>query len=188
MIKTAKKIDAAAYSQLCNQHTMKHKAVFIDRDGVINSDEGHYYIYRVNDFVINPGIREGLKMLYDAEFMLVVVTNQGGVAKGIYTLDDVNAVHTHLQNELSQCGIQLSAIKVCPHHESVAPCSCRKPSPQMILEAINELEIDPNQSYLIGDSKRDIEAGEAAGLKRCFKIDANASIMDACQQIVNDRP
>ena len=162
------------------------KAVFLDRDGVINSDEGHYYIYKVEDFVINKDVREGLKRLADAGFLLVVVTNQGGVAKGIYSLDDVAAVHNHLKQQLSEVGVELAQIKVCPHHESVAPCTCRKPSPQMILEAIDELDIDPCQSYLIGDSKRDIEAGQAAGLRQCFKINSNASILDACQQIIAD--
>jgi D-glycero-D-manno-heptose 1,7-bisphosphate phosphatase len=162
------------------------KAVFIDRDGVINSDEGHYYIYRVDDFVLNNDVIAGLKMLSDAGFLLVVITNQGGVAKGIYSLDDVAAVHNYLKQQLREAGIELAGIKVCPHHESVAPCTCRKPSPQMILEAASELNIDLQHSYLIGDSKRDIEAGEAAGLKQCFKIQSNASILDACNQIVDN--
>lgn len=161
------------------------KAVFIDRDGVINSDEGHYYIYRVEDFVLNKDVVTGLKMLSDAGFLLVVITNQGGVAKGIYSLDDVTTVHNYLKQQLREAGIELACIKVCPHHESVAPCTCRKPSPQMILEAAAELDIDLLQSYLIGDSKRDIEAGQAAGLKNCFKIHSNASILDACQQITD---
>ena len=162
------------------------KAVFIDRDGVINSDEGHYYIYRVADFKINPDVVEGLKMLKQAGFELIIVTNQGGVAKGIYTIEDVNEVHQYLKNQLSKDDIQILDIKVCPHHESVSVCTCRKPSPEMILQAIKKHNIDANHSYLIGDSKRDIEAGERAGLKRCFKINSNESILSACQQIIEE--
>lgn len=161
------------------------KAVFLDRDGVINSDEGHYYIYRKEDFVINPGVFEGLRMLVDAGFCLVVITNQGGVAKGIYTVDEVDAVHNYLKTQLAERGISLTDIFYCPHHESVAPCDCRKPSPKMILDACKKHGIDPELSYLIGDSGRDIEAGQAAGLKQCYKVAPNSSIVDVCRSIAN---
>jgi D-glycero-D-manno-heptose 1,7-bisphosphate phosphatase len=160
------------------------KAVFLDRDGVINSDEGHYYIYKVEDYVINDGIREGLKMLQNAGFLLIVITNQGGVAKGEYSLDDVALVHHHLRSELAKSDIHLTDIYFCPHHESVSQCDCRKPSPKMIVDAMEKYEIDASQSFLIGDSTRDIEAGEKAGLKQCFKIKANSSIILACEQIL----
>jgi D-glycero-D-manno-heptose 1,7-bisphosphate phosphatase len=165
--------------------TTLKKAVFIDRDGVINSDEGHYYIYKVEDFKINPGIFEGLKRLQDAGFLLVVITNQGGVAKGIYTEADIDMVHTYLKAQLKQNSIDLTDIFYCPHHDAVAPCDCRKPSPKMILDACQKHHIDPKQSYMIGDSGRDMEAGNAAGLKACFKIKANSSILDACDHILN---
>lgn len=163
---------------------MIHKAVFIDRDGVINSDEGHYYIYRVEDFQLNPDLPKALKMLADNGFMLIVITNQGGVAKGEYTLADVNKVHAYLRTLLIKEAVELDAIYVCPHHHSVAPCECRKPSPYMILQGINEFDIDPKRSYMIGDSTRDIEAGEAAGLKQCFKVPKNSSILEVCKLIV----
>lgn len=163
---------------------MVHKAVFLDRDGVINSDEGHYYIYRVEDFKLNPDLPEALKLLADQGFVLIVVTNQGGVAKGEYTLSDVAAVHAFLRSELAKTGVELDAIYVCPHHQSVSPCECRKPSPYMILQGLKEYDIDPKKSFLIGDSMRDIEAGDAAGLKQCFKVEKNRSILDVCRQIV----
>ncbi|MFT3737178.1 MAG: HAD family hydrolase [Breznakibacter sp.] len=162
---------------------MLKKAVFLDRDGVINSDVGHYYIYRVEDFEINPGIFEGLKLLRDAGFELVVVTNQGGVAKGVYSMHDVEKVHGYLNAQLAGHGIWLTDIFVCPHHESIAVCDCRKPSPKMILDACQEYGIDPHASYLIGDSARDIEAGQAAGLRQCFRIQPNTSIVDICLKI-----
>lgn len=161
-----------------------HKAVFIDRDGVINSDEGHYYVYRVEDYRINKGVFEGLKKLQDAGFLLIIITNQGGVAKGEYTLDDVEMVHRHLIDELAKHDVFLTDIYFCPHHESVSLCDCRKPSPKMILDAMAKYDIDGCQSFLIGDSSRDIEAGEKAGLKKCFKIKANSSIIPVCEQII----
>lgn len=163
---------------------MIHKAVFIDRDGVINSDEGHYYIYRVEDFKINSDIPQALKLLSDAGFALVVITNQGGVAKGKYTLSDVNNVHQYLKKELAKYDVELDGIYVCPHHEAVEPCVCRKPSPYMIQQAFVDLDIDPSKSFMIGDSERDIIAGDAAGLKRCFRVMKNTSIIDVCKLII----
>jgi len=159
------------------------KAIFLDRDGVINSDIGHYYIYRVEDFVINKGIINSLKRFQDAGYILIVITNQGGVAKGIYSCEDVNKVHHYLETRLKENGILLQEIYYCPHHESVASCKCRKPSPYMINQAIKKYNIDISMSYLIGDSKRDIEAAEAAGVKG-IKIEANEDISSYCDRII----
>lgn len=159
------------------------KAIFLDRDGVINSDIGHYYIYRVEDFVINKGIINSLKRFQDAGYILIVITNQGGVAKGIYSCEDVNKVHHYLETILKENGILLQEIYYCPHHESVASCKCRKPSPYMINQAIQKYNIDISMSYLIGDSKRDIEAAEAAGVKG-IKIEANEDISSYCDRII----
>jgi len=159
------------------------KAIFLDRDGVINSDVGHYYIYRVEDFVINKGIINSLKRFQDAGYILIVITNQGGVAKGIYSCEDVNKVHHYLETILKENGILLQEIYYCPHHESVASCKCRKPSPYMINQAIQKYNIDISMSYLIGDSKRDIEAAEAAGVKG-IKIEANEDISSYCDRII----
>lgn len=163
----------------------KIKAVFIDRDGVINDDTGHYYIYRVEDFKINNGIVDGLKILSKSGYKLILITNQAGIAKGEYTHEDVDKVHTYLTQQLRFKGIVLTDIFYCPHHDSISECNCRKPKPGMILEAINKYEIDPNQSYLIGDSPRDIQAGESAGLKECFKIESNQSIVNICKKIAS---
>ena len=159
------------------------KAIFLDRDGVINSDVGHYYIYRVEDFVINKGIINSLKRFQDAGYILIVITNQGGVAKGIYSCEDVNKVHHYLETILKENGILLQENYYCPHHETVASCKCRKPSPYMINQAIKKYNIDISMSYLIGDSKRDIEAAEAAGVKG-IKIEANEDISSYCDRII----
>ncbi len=159
------------------------KAIFLDRDGVINSDIGHYYIYKVKDFIINKGIVNSLKRFQEAGYMLFIVSNQGGVAKGIYSSDDVDQIHAHLEAKLLENDIRLQEIYYCPHHESVASCECRKPSPYMINQAIRKYNIDIKTSYLIGDSKRDIEAAEAAGIKG-IKIEANEDISIYCDKIL----
>lgn len=161
-----------------------NKAVFIDRDGVINNDEGHYYIFKPKDFKLNYDIVEGLKSLQNAGYKLIIITNQGGIAKGEYSEDDVERVHGHFLQEMFDNDIRITDIYYCPHHHTVEECDCRKPKPGMILQAMDEHDIDPKQSYLIGDSPRDIEAGSAAGLKQCYKIEANTSILPACNSIL----
>ncbi|MCT4587986.1 MAG: HAD family hydrolase [Carboxylicivirga sp.] len=163
---------------------MSHKAVFIDRDGVINNDEGHYYIHKVKDFKLNDGIIEGLKKLQDAGYKLFVITNQGGVAKGEYSEDDVERIHGHFLQIMFDNDIRITDIYYCPHHDSLEACDCRKPQPGMILQAIDEHQIDASKAYLIGDSERDIQAGEAAGLKQCFLIDKNTSILPVVDTII----
>ena len=165
---------------------MKQKAVFLDRDGVINDDTGHYYIYKPEDFRLNDGVIEGLKLLTNAGYKLIIVSNQGGVAKGIYTENDIRKVHEKLRDELIKHSLKLEAIYYCPHHESVSECDCRKPKPGMILNAIKEFNINPQESYLIGDSGRDITAGKNAGLKKCYLIEKNSSIIPVCKTIIKN--
>lgn len=164
-----------------------NKAFFIDRDGVVNSDEGHYYVYKPADFVFNPEIDKALFLLKKAGFKTVLITNQGGVAKGEYSLIDVQHLHSFMQTKLEKAGAEFDAIYVCPHHDAVMACDCRKPKPGMILKAIHDLNIDPTQSFLIGDSDRDIEAGNAAGLKACYKVSKNSSILKLVEDIVLER-
>ena len=159
------------------------KALFLDRDGVINSDEGHYYIYKVDDFKINEGIIPSLQKISEAGYLLFIVTNQGGVAKGIYSESDVNKVHEHLLSIFKQNNIHIKQIYFCPHHESIAKCDCRKPSPFFIKKAIRDYNIDPTKSFMIGDSPRDIQAAEAAGIKG-IKIESNENISTYCDQII----
>ncbi len=159
------------------------KAIFLDRDGVINSDVGHYYIYKVEDFLINKGIIKSLKRFQESGFKLIIISNQGGVAKGIYSCEDVDKVHAYLEASLKDNQIFLQDIYYCPHHDSIASCECRKPSPYMINQAIEKYDIDINRSYMIGDSKRDIEAAEAAGVKG-IKIEANEDISIYCDKIL----
>lgn len=159
------------------------KAVFIDRDGVINSDVGHYYIYKTQDFVLNEGVLESLKQLQDAGFLLIVISNQGGVDKGEYTNADVEHVHQKMGHLLSEQDVRLDEIYYCPHHDGVQKCLCRKPLNLNIEKAISRFEISRFQSWMIGDSPRDILAGKASGLNT-IKIESNENILPYVHQIV----
>ncbi len=160
------------------------KAFFIDRDGVINSDVGHYYIYRTEDYVFNPDVSKALALLKKEGFFLVLITNQGGVAKGIYSEEDVNKVHAYMQNKLEEEGAEFDAIYYCPHHSDVKECDCRKPKPGMILQAQAAHDISLKDSYLIGDSSRDVQAGEAAGVGHCYQVEKNTSILSLVEKLL----
>ena len=93
-----------------------NKAVFLDRDGVINNPKKNYYVFRVEDFEFNKGVIEALQELQERDFMLIVITNQGGISKGKYTAENVETVHRYMEQQLSAHGIYLSEIYFCPHH------------------------------------------------------------------------
>ena len=142
------------------------RAVFVDRDGTINVERD--YLYRVEDFEFIPGAPEALGLLNRAGFLVVVVTNQSGVARGYYTEEDVEVLHRHIDAELAKTGSRVDAWYYCPHHPSgrgsySLPCRCRKPLPGMLLEAARRHGIDLAASVMIGDKMADVEAGLAAG-------------------------
>ena len=151
---------------------MKDKAVFFDRDGVLNVDVD--YLYRIEDLVWVDGAREALAYLSKLGSKIFVVTNQSGVARGYYTIEDMNKLHAHMASELGKAGAKVEKFYYCPHHkegriaEYAIDCDCRKPKPGMILEAFAENDLDKEACFLIGDSKRDVEAAEAADIKGYF--------------------
>ena len=154
------------------------KAAFLDRDGVINVDFG--YVSCWEDFEFIPGAIDGMRMLQDLGYLLVVITNQSGIARGYFNVDDYQKLTNHFQMYLSKCGVQLTGIYHCPHHprflrsEDPNPCNCRKPAPGLILQAQNDFMISLSQSILVGDQRSDIEAGSAAGVGTCFLINKQA--------------
>ncbi len=144
------------------------RAVFLDRDGTINLEKD--YLYQIKDLEFVPGAPEAIRLLNKAGIMVVVVTNQSGVARGYYTEDDVEKLHRHIALELELSGAHVDAWLYCPHHPSgrgsySLPCSCRKPLPGMLQEAARLYDIDLDNSIMIGDKRADIEAGEAAGCR-----------------------
>lgn len=142
-----------------------HKAVFLDRDGVINRKaKPGEYILRWEEMHLLPGVAEGIVGLRQAGFRVMVVTNQRCVAKGLISIAELERLHQRMRDELAGQGAQLDAIYYCPH-ESQPACSCRKPAPGMLLTAAREHGIDLAASWMIGDSDIDIEAGRRAGCK-----------------------
>lgn len=156
-------------SPLTPHRKTPRKAVFLDRDGTINVEKD--YLHRIEDFEFIPGAPEAIKKLKDAGFLVIVVTNQSGVGRGYYTLQDVERLHEHIQKKLSEAGTSIDAFYVCPHHptkgvgEYKKDCDCRKGSPGMLLKAAREFDIDLSRSYMVGDKEADVEAGENAGCR-----------------------
>jgi D-glycero-D-manno-heptose 1,7-bisphosphate phosphatase len=150
-----------------------NKAVFLDRDGVINVERG--YTHRIEDFVILPDLVEHLQLFLEKGYLIIVVSNQSGVAKKLYTQEDVEVIHSFLTNELTKSNIQLSEIYYCIHHPDVSKCICRKPDSLFVEKALARFNIDPAASYFIGDKDRDIEAAEKAGVKGIL-IEANSPL------------
>ncbi|MFZ4759717.1 MAG: D-glycero-beta-D-manno-heptose 1,7-bisphosphate 7-phosphatase [Burkholderiaceae bacterium] len=155
-------------------------AAFVDRDGVINEDLGH--VHRIEDFHLLPGATAGLRLLQAAGYRLVVVTNQAGIARGLYTEADYQRLTRHLRTALRREGITLDAVYHCPHHPEAGlgvlrtACACRKPGPGMLLRARDELGVDLTRSVLIGDKRSDLEAGRAAGVGRLALVESGHAI------------
>ena len=158
------------------------RAVFIDRDGVINDNQDHYYIYRVEDFQLNPGVLEALIALKARGFLLILISNQGGISRGLFSQEDVEELHDHLCKLLFREGLTLDEIYYCPHHHRMEQCLCRKPLPLMLQKAMAKFDIDPEQSYFIGDSEHDVEAGKAAGVKTIL-MESNSNLLTVLERI-----
>ena len=137
------------------------KCVFLDRDGVINEERGDY-TYRIEDFHIIPGVTDALKMLKEANYILIVITNQAGISKGIYTREQMQACHNKL-HEATENAIE--HIYYCPYHHLITNSLCRKPGTLMVEKARAKFNIDLSQSWFVGDAERDIECGLQMGLK-----------------------
>ncbi len=160
------------------------KAVFLDRDGVINWEPGHYTT-SVNDFIINEGIAESVKLLNDNGFIVIVISNQGGIAKGLYTEQDVLEMHEKLCKYLSRYDAKIDDLYFCPHHQDYSKCLCRKPENLLFEKAISKYSISRENATMIGDSDRDIEAAKRSGVKG-VKVSPNANIFEICNTIVKE--
>jgi len=150
------------------------KAAFIDRDGGINEDRG--FVHGIEDLAFLPGAPAALRALQSAGYLLVVVTNQSGIARGLYTEEDFLRFTAHMRQGLLAAGVRLDAVRYCPHLPDARveryrlDCQCRKPRPGMLTSTIEDLRVSPAASILIGDRQSDIEAGRAAGVGRCYLV------------------
>jgi D-glycero-D-manno-heptose 1,7-bisphosphate phosphatase len=147
----------------------KQAAVFFDRDGVLNVDHG--YTYRPEDFQWMPGAVETIKYFNERNYLVIVITNQSGVARGYYTEEDVNVLHEYMNVELKKQGAHVDCFYYCPHHPEgkivkyKSKCNCRKPAPGMLMQAMEEWPINKEVALVIGDKPSDVVAAEAAGVK-----------------------
>jgi D-glycero-D-manno-heptose 1,7-bisphosphate phosphatase len=185
---------------------MLRPAAFLDRDGVINIDHG--YTYRREDFAFVPGVLEAAAKLAAAGLTLVVVTNQSGIGRRLYSLQDFERLTDWMRDQFAAAGAPIAGVYYCPHHPTDAvgadrrECDCRKPAPGLLLQAQRELDLDLARSILFGDKRSDMEAAQAAGVSerillglngRAVPVDASlpaglvtgryASLLDAVQAL-----
>ena len=167
------------------------KAIFLDRDGTINVEKD--YIYKSEDLVFEEGTIEALKTFKNLEYILIVVSNQSGIARGYFTEEDLNIFNNNMNEILKKNGVEITEFYCCPHHpdgigEYKKVCECRKPNNKMIEDAIKKYNIDREKSYMVGDKISDIEAGFKSnlktvlvktgyGLKDMEKIDKNETLI-----------
>jgi histidinol-phosphate phosphatase family protein len=149
------------------------RALLLDRDGTLVADVG--YLAEPSELRLLPGVAAALARARAAGYLLIVVTNQSGIARGLMTENAVAAVHEALHRRLRRRGVTLDGIYVCPHHPGFgSDCSCRKPGPGLLLRAGEEHGLDLARSFMVGDQERDVEAGRAAGCRTIFLTRAAA--------------
>jgi D-glycero-D-manno-heptose 1,7-bisphosphate phosphatase len=145
--------------------TKSRPTVFLDRDGTINVEKN--YLYKWGDWEWIPGAKEAIKSLNDAGYLVIVISNQAGIARNFYTSEDVDTLHTFVDNNLAMIDARIDAYYYCPHHPEYGEnrtCLCRKPLPGMIFRACEEFSIDLSLSYLVGDKISDVVAAQSAGV------------------------
>jgi len=158
------------------------KAIFLDRDGVINKERSDY-VKTVDELVILNDIASPIKKLRENGFLIVVITNQSAINRGFTTHQHVENIHSAIQEYLKKNGTQIDAFYYCPHRPD-EHCDCRKPKPGLLNKAIYDLKIDIKSSWMIGDRDSDIEAARVTGCKS-IKITSNSGLNSAVQSILN---
>lgn len=172
----------------------KQKAIFLDRDGTINKMVG--FITKPEQFELIDGAAEAVKAINKSGYLAIVVTNQPVIARGDCTFEELQTVHEKMETELGKKGAFIDAIYICPHHtdkgfpgerlEYKCDCDCRKPKPGLLLQAAKDFNIDLPESYMIGDSDRDMKVGENAGVKNSIKVGENEpyALLNTIKQII----
>lgn len=165
------------------------RAVFFDRDGVLNVDKG--YVHKTEDFVWLDTAVEAIRLLNQHGVLVFVVTNQAGVARGFYGEDDVRRLHAHIQSELARNGARIDDFRYCPHHPDAvieayrSDCAWRKPRDGMIRDLLRQWRVDPGASRLFGDKSSDVEAGMSAGV-RSMLVDGTRPLIDLIREYLGD--
>lgn len=177
--------------------THLRRAIFLDRDGTINRDTG--YVYKIEDLEIFPWAAEAIRKLNQAGYLVIVVTNQSGVARDMYDLADVDKLHKELDRRLAENGATIDRYYICPHHPDVdhevygVGCDCRKGQPGMLLQAALDLGIDLEGSIMVGNKQSDVEAGLSAGCSQTILLGASGQgdqltfpdLLSACHHILD---
>jgi len=153
-----------------------NKVVFLDRDGVINIERGEY-TWKIEDFKLTVGLVSFLKEVQQKGFLTIIISNQGCIGKGVCTMEDVDKAHQYLKDELKRSNIELTDLYYCPHHPNSGKCLCRKPGSVMLEKAIARYHVDMSKSYFIGDTERDMEAGNKVGL-HTIKVTPNEDLTE----------
>ena len=170
-------------------------AIFLDRDGTISKEVN--LLNKVEDLELIEGAAEAIKLINGSDYLAIIVTNQPVIARNLCSIEELEHIHAALETMLGKERAYVNAIYYCPHHpdkgypeerpEYKIKCECRKPAPGMLLKAAKDWNIDLSRSYMIGDSDRDVEAGENAGCKDSFKINCNEpnALLNIVKQIIN---
>ena len=146
---------------------IRQKAVFLDRDGVINIEKD--YLFKIEDFEFISGVMDCLKFFKQNNYLLFIITNQSGIARKYYTLDDFNILTSWMLNEFEKNDIKISKVELCPHLPT-DNCKCRKPNTLMIDNILDNFNIDLENSWLIGDKSSDIQCAKNANIKNTIQV------------------
>ena len=161
---------------------MSRPALFLDRDGVVNIEKN--YLHKIEDFEFIADIFALCKKYQTLGYLIVVVTNQSGIARGYYSEEDFSLLTRWMVDVFDRENIHISEVYHCPHHPDISgACSCRKPEPGMLLAAAEKYNIDLKNSLLVGDSERDITAAHRAGLKETYLFSPDAKSSEATKII-----
>lgn len=160
-----------------------NKAIFLDRDGVINQERSDY-VKSTNELVIFPEIVHLIKKLKKSGFLIIVITNQSVINRGIITISQLNKIHNAIQQYLNQNDTFIDHFFYCPHRPD-ENCNCRKPKPGLLIKAIKDFSINPSSSWMIGDMDTDVAAGNSVGCKT-IKIQENFDLEQALKLILSD--
>lgn len=175
------------YHKLCldlEQHFFKkQKAFFLDRDGIINYDVN--YLNNIQDIKILDGVLEAITLMKQYNYKVIVISNQGGIAKGLLTEEQLIEINNKINELLNN---QIDKFYYCPHHPTISTCTCRKPSHYLINKACEDFNIDVTQSYMIGDKDTDVQTGINAGCKQSIKIaiNTNNELLQTSKRILNE--